>query len=131
MVNRYIAPGILGDHGRPKLKPAERTALDLSSHADLGASSLVATLLKENNRVRAAAANSVTSEGDTRPISDIISDIPGTFQKSKFFGHFLKAVLRRSGPPRPLHDLKECILSLISKQRLLSNDLLLTVEVAG
>jgi hypothetical protein len=96
MVNRYIAPGILGEHGRPKLKPlpAERTTLDLSSHTDTGASSLVALLLRDNERLRATVANGTTSECDTRPISDIITDIPGTFQKSKFFGqsHWMNAM---------------------------------------
>lgn len=102
MVNRYIAPGILGEHGRPKLKPlpAERTALDLSTHTDTGASSLVAILLKDNERLRATVANSLTSEGDIRPISDIITDIPGTFQKSKFFGqsHWMNAMEPVSTP---------------------------------
>ncbi|KAF9691059.1 hypothetical protein EKO04_010937 [Ascochyta lentis] len=67
--------------------PAERSALDPSSHADVGPSSLVSLLLKENERLRTAVVSSAASESDARPISDILTDIPGTFQKSKFFGH--------------------------------------------
>jgi positive regulator of sigma E activity len=74
--------------------PTEKTFLRLSSRADTGASELVAVLLRENERLRSAVNQGVSHEGDIRPISDIISDLPGTFQKSKFFGqsHWMNAM---------------------------------------
>lgn len=68
--------------------------VDRSTHTETGASSLVAVLLRENERLRTAVTRDAAPDGDTRPISDIITDIPGTFQKSKFFGqsHWMNAL---------------------------------------
>lgn len=66
----------------------------LSTQLDTGSSELVAALLQENGRLRSAITRGPSHEVDIRPISDIVTDIPGSFQKSKFFGqsHWMNAM---------------------------------------
>ncbi|UPX13012.1 uncharacterized protein EKO05_0003541 [Ascochyta rabiei] len=94
--NCHAASDTPGEHNRlePQLLPAERLTLDISSHAYTEPSSLVTAHFKENERLRATASNRPLSEGDTRPISDILTDISGNFQESTFFGqsHWMKVM---------------------------------------
>lgn len=93
-VDPHIVPDSLGESEQAALNPlSTRATPGLSSHADTGAS-LIAALLKENEQLRAEAAHRAAVEGDIRPISDIVTDLPGTFQKSKFFGqsHWMNAL---------------------------------------
>lgn len=57
-------------------------------------SELVAALLEENERLRSAIDQGASHEVDVRPISEIVTDLPGSFQKSKFFGqsHWMNAL---------------------------------------
>lgn len=84
---------------------AERTILNPILHADTGSSALVAVLLRENERLQSSVSKgaSASHEGDTRPISEVIADFPGTFQKSKFFGqsHWMNAMEPVSHPDLP------------------------------
>lgn len=86
----------LSTYDRPTLNhdSTERSVPGLDSQAETGMSSLVAVLLKENEHLRATVTKITATESDTRPISDILTDIPGTFQKSKFFGqsHWMNAL---------------------------------------
>lgn len=74
--------------------PIEQNPQCMGSHTGHGASELVSVLLKENERLRSAVGQGASHEGDSRPISDIVCDLPGTFQKSKFFGqsHWMNAM---------------------------------------
>jgi hypothetical protein len=61
---------------------------------------LISTLLKENRDLRSAVARGA-SENDSLPISEVLTDIPGSFQKSKFFGqsHWMNALEPVSSHP--------------------------------
>jgi hypothetical protein len=87
----------ISDSARSSLQSSlstQETPSCLSSHLETGPSELIAALLKENERLRSTINDSASGEGDIRAISDIIPDLPGTFQKSKFFGqsHWMNAL---------------------------------------
>ncbi|KAH6633473.1 hypothetical protein C7974DRAFT_172295 [Boeremia exigua] len=88
--------GPIGEHQAPEptSMPSERSASDLSSHSAARASSFMTVLLTENERPLPVTDQGGVLEEDTRPIADIVTDIPGTFQKSKFFGqsHWMNAL---------------------------------------
>lgn len=73
---------------------AKTSSVDTGSCAEGRATSLVSVLLSENERVRTATTGYPIREDATRSISDIVTDVPGTFQKSKFFGqsHWMNAM---------------------------------------
>jgi hypothetical protein len=74
--------------------PAQETPAGLSTQLDTGPHELVIALLKENERLRSAIDQGAGHEVDIRPISEIVTDLPGSFQKSKFFGqsHWMNAM---------------------------------------
>lgn len=73
---------------------SQRSPACSSTQLDTGSAELVAALLHENGRLRSAINQGSSHEVDIRPISDIVTDIPGSFQKSKFFGqsHWMNAM---------------------------------------
>ncbi|KAH7082142.1 hypothetical protein FB567DRAFT_530667 [Paraphoma chrysanthemicola] len=97
MVNRYVAPGIFGEHGKPQLTPlpVHRPNLTLNSHSESSESALIAGLLerirslesRETARVdRSASTSSTIPEGQ--------DNSTGRFIKSKFYGqsHWVNAI---------------------------------------
>ncbi|KAJ4989782.1 hypothetical protein SVAN01_04812 [Stagonosporopsis vannaccii] len=86
--------GKTGKHQRPEPKPLLASTAGLTPPEDSRQSSLLAILLKENNDLRTASGHGAAPEDDSRPIAEIVTDIPGTFQKSKFFGqsHWMNAL---------------------------------------
>jgi hypothetical protein len=88
---------IISSLARPPLQsnsPTEGTSAGLTRQLDASSSELVAALFKENERLRSALGQGASHEVDVRPISDIVTDLPGSFQKSKFFGqsHWMNAM---------------------------------------
>lgn len=94
------APEIAGKPQRPRPKPLIASTIGSTTPADNRQLSFLASLLKEDDGLRTALGHGAAPEDDTRPIVDIITDIPGTFQKSKFFGqsHWMKALEPVGGP---------------------------------
>lgn len=103
-VSWYNATGLEGAQAQSDYSSsaARRSSVDVSSCAEGRAALLVKALLTENERLRSATTENPTHEDSTRPISDIITDIPGTFQKSKFFGqsHWMNAMEPVSTSPK-------------------------------
>lgn len=93
-------PETTGKHQRPRPKPLLSSSAGSASPADSRESSILAILLKENDHLRTALGHGAITEDDSRPIAEIITDIPGTFQKSKFFGqsHWMNALEPVGGP---------------------------------
>ncbi|KAF2030610.1 hypothetical protein EK21DRAFT_111702 [Setomelanomma holmii] len=97
MVNRYVAPGIFGEHGKSKLTPlpAHRPSLALNSHPGTGDSAVIAGLLA---RIRSLESREAAREGRPQSTNLAIregsSDSPGRFIKSKFYGqsHWVNAI---------------------------------------
>lgn len=98
MINRYVAPGIFGEHGRPKLKPLppDRPNLNLSSHSDVD--NAVLSGLVERLSALECKSNS-TSEGlggsTGLPLRHGPSPVAsGQFLKSKYYGqsHWMNAI---------------------------------------
>jgi hypothetical protein len=99
IINRYVAPGLLGEHGNGKLKPlpADRPCFNLSSHSDSGQASVISSLLDRisNLEGRLAAATLDDQPGSsTQPTSEVSSVTSGQFVKSKFYGqsHWINAI---------------------------------------
>jgi hypothetical protein len=119
MINRYVAPGIFGEHGRPKLKPLppDRPNLNLSSHSDVD--NAVLSGLVERLSALECKSNS-TSEGlggsTGLPLRHGPSPVAsGQFLKSKYYGqsHWMNAIEPVSlSPLKPelLHSRKSIIL---------------------
>ncbi|KAJ8110958.1 hypothetical protein OPT61_g6334 [Boeremia exigua] len=88
--------GLADQQQPPKSKPllAERATSESSSHTAAQTSSFVSVLLAENERLRSASTHGGTPEDAIRSTVDIVTDIPGSFQKSKFFGqsHWMNAL---------------------------------------
>jgi hypothetical protein len=99
IINRYVAPGFLGEHGNGKLKPlpADRPCFNLSSHSDPGQASVINSLLDRISSLegRLAAATLEDHLGsDTQTTSEGSSITSGQFVKSKFYGqsHWINAI---------------------------------------
>lgn len=100
MINRYVAPGLFGEHGRPKLKPlpADRPNLNLSSHSDSGSAAVINSLLKRINSLESKQASTTADEQGNntklpiRESSDAAST--GKFVKSRFYGqsHWMNSI---------------------------------------
>jgi hypothetical protein len=95
IVNRYVAPGIFGEHGRHNLStlPVDRPCLDLNSRAKSGESAIIASLLE---RIRSLETKKSQSEGHTAnsDLSARHETGPGQFLKSKYYGqsHWMNAI---------------------------------------
>ena len=98
IINRYVAPGLLGEHGNGKLKPlpADRPCFNLSSHSDSGQAFVISSLLDRISSLegRLAAATVNDNLDSTQPTSEGSSVTSGQFVKSKFYGqsHWINAV---------------------------------------
>ena len=97
MVNRYVAPGIFGENGKPKLKPlsADRPSLNLNSSSEAGESALISSLLR---RIHSLESKDAARKGRLRsvdlPIREGLGTTTGQFVKSKFYGqsHWMNAL---------------------------------------
>jgi hypothetical protein len=97
MVNRYVAPGIFGEHDKPQLKPLPtgRPGLNLTSHSDGGDSALVSHLLKRIDSLESErAAREGKRAGPDLSIREGSDNTTGRFVKSKFYGqsHWVNAL---------------------------------------
>jgi hypothetical protein len=99
IVNRYVAPGLLGEHGNGKLKPlpADRPCFNLSSHPDSGQASVISSLLDRISNLEGRLAAAILDDrpgSSTQPISEAPSVTSGQFVKSKFYGtsHWINAI---------------------------------------
>jgi hypothetical protein len=97
IVNTYVAPGIFGEHGRPKLKPlpTNRPGLDLSPGSHAGEATVIAGLLE---RIHALESRERARDGRVGCTSlqagESTSTASGQFIKSKFYGqsHWINAM---------------------------------------
>jgi hypothetical protein len=95
IVNRYVAPGIFGEHGRSQLHPlpTNRPSFSLNSCSNSGDSVLVGNLLE---RIRSLESKGALIE--SRPTSTVLpvrqASGPGQFIKSRFYGqsHWMNAI---------------------------------------
>jgi hypothetical protein len=94
MVNRYVAPGVFGEHGNTKLKPLPASPTPgLISSLHTSEATLIAGLLKrihsleDKERVRDGRPGEITL-----PIRESSGVATGQFVKSKFYGqsHWVK-----------------------------------------
>jgi hypothetical protein len=97
MVNRYVAPGIFGDHDKTKLKllPANRPSFSLASHSSTEDSALISSLLKRLQSLESEKrAREGQQEGSFLPIQESSDAATGQFVKSKFYGqsHWMNAL---------------------------------------
>jgi hypothetical protein len=94
MVNRYVAPGIFGEHGRPRLQPLpDRPSLSLDTHSKTGESVIIGTLLERIRYLESKAA--AVEDQPTRTTLPIRQGlVTGQFVKSKFYGesHWMHAI---------------------------------------
>lgn len=96
MVNRYVAPGIFGEHDKQRLKPLPtgRPGLDFASHSKTGESALVSHLLE---RIASLESEKTVRDG-SKCSTDLpirgVSETTGQFAKSKFYGqsHWMNAL---------------------------------------
>jgi hypothetical protein len=95
IVNRDVAPVILGEHGRSGLQPlpTNRSNLNLNSRGHSGDSALIVSLLE---RIRSLESKEASTEGQSAnsnlPICE--DSVTGQFVKSKFYGqsHWMNAI---------------------------------------
>jgi hypothetical protein len=100
MVNRYVAPGVFGEHDKQRLKPLPtigtgRPSLDFASHSRTGESALVSHLLERIASLESEKAVAEGRKGDCdRPIRRGSDTATGQFAKSKFYGqsHWMNAL---------------------------------------
>lgn len=101
MINRYVAPGLFGEHGRPKLQPlpADRPSFNLSSHSSPGNAAIIDSLLKRisvlEGRHSSAASADEQNSSNILPIRESSgASSTGQFVKSKFYGqsHWMNSV---------------------------------------
>jgi hypothetical protein len=92
-VNRYVAPGILGEYGRQGLwaLPAVQPNLNLESTTNSGDSVLISSLL---DRIRSLESKVVSEEGRSTDTNLPIREDTGQFVKSKYYGqsHWMNAI---------------------------------------
>ncbi len=92
----YNVPGLTGEQQPPRSTSslAKGATAELTSHTTTQNTSLLAILLAENERLHSATGQGETPADALRPTVDTITDIPGSFQKSKFFGqsHWMNAL---------------------------------------
>jgi hypothetical protein len=95
MVNTYVAPGIFGEHGRPKLQPlpADRPYLNLNSRAKSSDTAVISHLLE---RIRVLENERTSTEDPSASIElPVRQDSDnGQFIKAKFYGqsHWMNAI---------------------------------------
>jgi hypothetical protein len=93
IINKYVAPGILGEHGRPGPLPAGRLNLSLDSRTNSGDSPLIKSLL---DRIQSLENNEASKEGRSSythlPVNQ--DSDTGQFVKSKYYGqsHWMNAI---------------------------------------
>jgi hypothetical protein len=95
IINRYVAPGIFGEHGQPRLHPlpVDRPSLRPNARTAPEDPALIGCLL---DRIRSLERQNGTPE--SRPTSTEVfsrhDSGPGQFLKSKFYGqsHWMNAI---------------------------------------
>lgn len=97
LLNRYVAPGITGEHGRAVMQtlPSHRAALDLSASSRSGESSVIESLLERIRKLENGEASSHSrSNSPSLPVRDSSSGTPGQFIKAKYYGnsHWMNAL---------------------------------------
>lgn len=97
MVNRYVAPGIFGEHDKQRLRhlPAGRPSLSLSSQPKTGDSALVNHLLERIASLEGEKAIREGREvGSDQPLRSGPESATGQFVKSRFYGqsHWMNAL---------------------------------------
>ncbi|KAF1829950.1 hypothetical protein BDW02DRAFT_650994 [Decorospora gaudefroyi] len=97
MINRYVAPGVFGEHGKLKPLPPERPCFNLSSHPDSAQASLISSLLDRISSLEGRLAKTSLDEqprDGTLPTPESSNDHSGQFLKSKFYGqsHWMNAI---------------------------------------
>ncbi|KAH7402272.1 hypothetical protein DE146DRAFT_461267 [Phaeosphaeria sp. MPI-PUGE-AT-0046c] len=95
LVNKYIAPGILGEHGTLTLGPlrADRASFNLNSRKTSGDSVLIEGLLQRIRRLESGSAGERDPSANAKlPIRQ--DGETGQFVKSKFYGpsHWMNAM---------------------------------------
>ncbi|KAF2875534.1 hypothetical protein BDV95DRAFT_562105 [Massariosphaeria phaeospora] len=84
MMNSYIAPGILGTHGKPKLHPLPTV------HSDTTDATTVSTLVEKvrelEGRLAFMTGEKAAAGGTVLPIRDAPTGLAGQFVKSRFYG---------------------------------------------
>ncbi|RYO36317.1 hypothetical protein AA0113_g5700 [Alternaria arborescens] len=98
MINRYVAPGLLGERGG-KLKPlpADRPSFNLNSHPDTTQASVISSLLDRIHGLEEQLASATLNEqarSGTLPRQESSDATSGQFVKSKFYGqsHWINAI---------------------------------------
>lgn len=95
LVNKYIAPGILGEHGTLTLGPlrADRPSFRLNTGRPSGDSQLIDSLLQRIRRLESGATGETTSPENVGPSTRADGET-GQFAKSKFYGpsHWMNAM---------------------------------------
>ena len=98
MINRYVAPGLLGERGG-KLKPlpADRPPFNLNSHPDTTQASVISSLLDRIHGLEEQLASATLNEqarSGTLPRQESSDATSGQFVKSKFYGqsHWINAI---------------------------------------
>ncbi|KAF2825006.1 hypothetical protein CC86DRAFT_353755 [Ophiobolus disseminans] len=97
MINRYVAPGIFGDHSKNKymLLPTDRPSFDLASHSIGGESVLINSLLKRVQSLEIEKQVRESQQGCSEsPAWEGSGTATGQFLKSKFYGqsHWMNAL---------------------------------------
>lgn len=97
MVNRYVAPGIFGEHDKRELRllPADRPSLGSTSHSNVGESALIGSLLKRVQSLESEKQAREGRRGSTElPVRENPVPSTGQFIKSKFYGqsHWVNAL---------------------------------------
>lgn len=92
--NQHTATDVLDLQTRPNTTSSNKSGMETSPRAEDRAKFLIHTLLIENERLRSTNIRDTGLESSTLPVAEIVTDIPGTFQKSKFFGqsHWMNAL---------------------------------------
>lgn len=95
LINKYIAPGILGEHGTLTLGPlcADRPSFRLNAGRTSGDSELIESLLERIRRLESAGGGEAELS-DNADVSMRRIGETGQFAKSKFYGpsHWMNAL---------------------------------------
>jgi hypothetical protein len=97
MANRYVSPGIFGEHDKQRLNllPTNWLSLDFASHSKTGESALVSRLLGRIASLESERAVAEGRKGDSdSPVRTGSDTATGQFAKSKFYGqsHWMNAL---------------------------------------
>jgi hypothetical protein len=97
IVNTYVAPGIFGEHGRPKFGPlpTNRPGLNLSSRSHADETKVIADLLERIHLLESKErARDGRVDSTSLQTGENTSTASGQFIKSKFYGqsHWVNAM---------------------------------------